>query len=145
MTSHILHRQMKTPLPVIARSDGIYLFDSDGKKYLDGSGGAAVSCLGHGHPRVTEAIKNQIDKIAFAHTGFFTNEPAEELAAWLCERAPGAFGRVVFAAGGSEAVEAALKIARQVHVERGEAQRYHFIARRQSYHGATLGAMSAGY
>ena len=145
MTSHILHRQMKSPLPVIADGKGIYLFDTDGKKYLDGSGGAAVSCLGHGHPRVTEAIKNQIDKIAFAHTGFFTNEPAEELAAWLCERAPGAFGRVVFAAGGSEAVEAALKIARQVHLERGETKRSRFIGRRQSYHGATLGGMSVGY
>ncbi|MFQ5626683.1 MAG: aspartate aminotransferase family protein, partial [Methyloligellaceae bacterium] len=101
--------------------------------------------LGHGHPKVTQAIKHQLDRIAFAHTGFFTNEPAEELAGWLCQRAPGDFGRVVFTAGGSEAVEAALKITRQIHTERGEEKRCHFIARKQSYHGATLGAMSVGY
>jgi adenosylmethionine-8-amino-7-oxononanoate aminotransferase len=94
---------------------------------------------------VSEAVKAQIDKIAFAHTGFFTNEPAEELAEWLCERVPGKFGSAIFGAGGSEAVEAALKVARQVHVERGDTARTHFIARRQSYHGATLGAMSVGY
>ena len=145
MTSHILHRQTKTPLPVIARGKGIFLFDSSGKRYLDGSGGAAVSCLGHGHPKVIRAIKHQLDKIAFAHTGFFTSEPAEELAAYLCRRAPGDFGRVVFSSGGSEAIEAALKVARQVHVERGQEKRCHFIARKQSYHGATLGAMSVGY
>ena len=145
MTSHILHRQTKTPLPEIAGGEGVFLIDAQGKRYLDGSGGAAVSCLGHGHPKVTQAIKDQLDRIAFAHTGFFTNQPAEELADWLCQRAPGDFGRVVFAAGGSEAVEAALKVTRQVHVERGEEKRSHFIARRQSYHGATLAAMSVGY
>ena len=144
MTSHILHRQTKTPLPVIARGKGIFLFDSSGKRYLDGSGGAAVSCLGHGHPKVIRAIKHQLDKIAFAHTGFFTSEPAEELAAYLCRRAPGDFGRVVFSSGGSEAIEAALKVARQIHAERGEDKRCHFIARKQSYHGATPGAMSVG-
>ena len=145
MTSHILHRQTKTSLPVIAGGEGIFLIDTNGKRYLDGSGGAAVSCLGHGHPKVTQAIKDQLDRIAFAHTGFFTNEPAEELADWLCQHAPGDFGRVVFTAGGSEAVEAALKVARQIHTERGDNKRCHFIARRQSYHGATLGAMSVGY
>lgn len=145
MTSHILHRQNKTPLPVIASGEGIYLIDETGKRYLDGSGGAAVSCLGHGHPKIIQAIKDQLDKVAFAHTGFFTNAPAEELADWLCERAPGDFGRVVFAAGGSEAVEAALKVTRQVHVERGDVNRSHFIARRQSYHGATLATTSVGY
>ena len=145
MTSHILHRQNKTPLPVIAGGEGVYLIDETGKRYLDGSGGAAVSCLGHGHPKITQAIRGQLDTIAFAHTGFFTNQPAEELAEWLCARAPGEFGRVVFAAGGSEAVEAALKITRQIHVERGETQRTHYIARRQSYHGATLATSSIGY
>ena len=145
MTSHILHRQTKKPMPTVTRGEGVYLFDAEGNRYLDGSGGAAVSCLGHGHPRVVQAIKDQVDKVAFAHTSFFTNAPAEELAAFLCERAPGTFGRVAFVAGGSEAMEAALKIARQAHIERGEDKRTHFIARRQSYHGATLGAMSVGY
>ncbi len=145
MTSHILHRQTKKPMPTVAGGEGVYLIDTEGKRYLDGSGGAAVSCLGHGHPKVIQAIKDQVDKVAFAHTSFFTNEPSEQLADWLCKRAPGKFGRVAFVAGGSEAVEAALKIARQAHIERGETKRTHFIARRQSYHGATLGAMSVGY
>lgn len=145
MTSHILHRQTKKPLPTVASGEGVYLIDTTGKRYLDGSGGAAVSCLGHNHPKVVQAIKDQVDKVAFAHTAFLTNEPSEQLADWLCQRAPGDFGRVAFVAGGSEAVEAALKIARQSHIERGENKRTHFIARKQSYHGATLGAMSVGY
>ncbi len=145
MTSHILHRQTKTPMPVIAGGEGVYLIDDQGKRYLEGSGGAAVSCLGYGNTRVIQAIKDQLDKIAYAHTSFFTSEPAEELADWLCQRAPGDIGQVAFVSGGSEAVEAALKIARQALIERGEEKRTHFIARRQSYHGATLGAMSVGY
>ena len=145
MTTHILHRQTKTPMPVIAGGEGVFLIDDQGKRYLDGSGGAAVSCLGHGHPKIIQAIKDQLDKIAFAHTGFFTNQPAEDLADRLCQGAPGDFGRVIFAAGGSEAVEAALKVARQVHVERGDEQRSHIVSRRQSYHGATLATTSVGY
>ncbi|MGD9869408.1 MAG: aminotransferase class III-fold pyridoxal phosphate-dependent enzyme, partial [Hyphomicrobiales bacterium] len=143
-TSHILHRSLKSDYPVAAGGEGVYLVDSTGKRYLDGSGGAAVSCLGHGHPRVIAAIKAQLDKVAFAHTSFFTNEPAEKLAAWLAERAPGDLDRVCFVAGGSEAMEAAIKFARQVQIERGEDKRTRFIARRQSYHGATLGGLSLG-
>ncbi|MDA7946842.1 MAG: aspartate aminotransferase family protein [Hyphomicrobiaceae bacterium] len=145
MTSHILHRQTKKPLPTVDKGEGVYLFDTEGNRYLDGSGGAAVSCLGHGHPRVVQAIKEQVDRVAFAHTSFFTNKPAEELADFLCARVPGDFGRVALVAGGSEAMEAALKISRQAHIERGDEKRTHFIARRQSYHGATLGVMSVGY
>ncbi len=145
MISHILHRQTKTPMPVIASGEGVYLTDNQGKRYLEGSGGAAVSCLGYGNKRVIQAIKDQLDKIAFAHTGFFTSQPAEELADWLCERAPGNIGQVAFVSGGSEAVEAALKISRQALIESGEEKRTHVIARRQSFHGATLGAMSVGY
>ena len=145
MTTHILHRQTKTPMPVIASGEGVYLTDSEGKRYLEGSGGAAVSCLGYGNKRVIKAIKDQLDKIAFAHTGFFTSQPAEELADWLCERAPGNIGQVAFVSGGSEAVETALKISRQALIESGEEKRSHVIARRQSFHGATLGAMSVGY
>jgi hypothetical protein len=135
-------------MPTAVRGDGIYVIDSTGKRYLDGSGGAAVSCLGHSDPDVTAAIKAQLDEIAFAHTGFFTSAPAEELADYLIARAPGDDTRrmraAYFVSGGSEAVEAALKMARQYHLERGEPKRARHIARRQSYHGNTLGALSVG-
>ncbi len=142
--TRLLHRSLTFDYPVIAGGTGVYLIDTDGKRYLDASGGAAVSCLGHGESRVTEAIARQLERIAFAHSSFFTNAPAEQLAAFLCDRGPGAIGRVCFVSGGSEAIETALKLARQVHVEQGEADRSHIIARRQSYHGATLGTLSVG-
>ncbi|MBX2853669.1 MAG: aspartate aminotransferase family protein [Rhodobacteraceae bacterium] len=141
---HVFPRRMRGSLPVVAGGEGCYLVDTDGKRYLDGSGGAAVSCLGHGDAVVTGAIKAQLDKIAFAHTGFFTSEPAEELADLLAAHAPGDLDRVYFVSGGSEAVEAALKLARQYHVERGNVNRTRLIARRQSYHGNTLGALAVG-
>ena len=144
MQSHILHRQIRGSLPVAVQGQGAYIIDSGGNRYLDASGGAAVSSLGHSHPRVIEAIKQQIDHIAFAHTGSFTSEPAEELADFLVERAPPGIDHVYFVSGGSEAVEAALKIARQYFLELGQPQRSKFIARRQSYHGNTLGALAVG-
>ena len=142
--SHIFHRHSKMQLPHISHGDGCYLIDQNGKRYFDGSGGAAVSCLGHSDPDVTTAIKDQLDKIAFAHTGFFTSSPAEELADKLIEKAPGNLDRVYFVSGGSEAMEAAIKLARQYFLERGEPSRHRVIARRQSYHGNTLGALAAG-
>ncbi|MCV0428892.1 MAG: aminotransferase class III-fold pyridoxal phosphate-dependent enzyme, partial [Roseibium sp.] len=142
--SHVFPRHTKASLPAAAAGDGCYIIDSSGKKYFDGSGGAAVSCLGHSDPDVTRAIKEQVDKIAFAHTGFFTTEPAEELADLLIESAPGDLDRVYFVSGGSEAVEAALKLARQYFLEKGENSRHRVIARRQSYHGNTLGALATG-
>lgn len=144
MSSRIIHRQLTTDYPCVAGGEGVWLVDRAGKRYLDGSGGAAVSCLGHGNRRVIDAIKAQLDRIAYAHSAFFTNEAAETLADRLLERAPQGFGAAMFVSGGSEAVEAALKFAHQVQVERGETERSHFIARRQSYHGATLGALSVG-
>ena len=141
---HVFHRHTRSDLPVAVKGDGIYVVDSNGRRYLDASGGAAVSCLGHSHPAVIAAIKQQLDKIAYAHTGFFTNEPLEELADVLIETAPAGLDRVYFVSGGSEAVEAGLKLARQYAVERGQPQRRHVIARRQSYHGNTLGALAAG-
>lgn len=140
--SRVFHRSLKGEIPQAEGGQGAYLRDAQGKQYLDASGGAAVSCLGHGDPRIIGAIKQQLDKLAFAHTSFFTNQPAEELAAVLSEKAPGGNWRVYFLSGGSEANEAALKLARQVQVERGQASRDHFIARQQSYHGNTLGALS---
>ncbi|WP_305986492.1 aspartate aminotransferase family protein [Roseibium sp. MMSF_3544] len=142
--SHVFPRHTKANPPVAESGDGCYIIDKTGKKYFDGSGGAAVSCLGHSDPDVTKAIKDQIDHIAFAHTGFFTSEPAEELADLLISHAPGNLDRVYFVSGGSEAVEAALKLARQYFLEKGEPSRHRVIARRQSYHGNTLGALATG-
>jgi adenosylmethionine-8-amino-7-oxononanoate aminotransferase len=141
---HVFHRNPKNDYPVAVRGDGPYLVDRGGKRYLDASGGAAVSCLGHTDRAVIEAIKAQLDRLPFAHTSFFSNEPMEALADELIRHAPGAFERVYFVSGGSEAVEAALKLARQYFVEKGEPQRQHLIARKGSYHGNTLGALAVG-
>ena len=142
--THVFHRQLTTELPRAVGGEGAYLIDDSGKRYLDASGGAAVSCLGHGDPDVIAAIKTQLDQLAFAHTGFFTSEPAEQLADLLTTQAPGDISHVYFLSGGSEAVEAALKMARQYHLERGDTKRTRFIARQQSYHGNTVGALSVG-
>ena len=142
--SHVFPRHTRSTPPVAIGGEGCYLIDAAGKRYLDGSGGAAVSCLGHGDAEVTAAIKAQLDQVAFAHTGFFTAEPAEALADLLVEHAPEGIDRVYFVSGGSEATEAAIKLARQYFVEKGEPQRSKLIARKQSYHGNTIGALSAG-
>lgn len=142
--SHVFPRHTKVTPPKAVRGEGCYLFDDTGKAYLDGSGGAAVSCLGHGDPDVIAALQAQAEALAFAHTGFFTSEPAEALADLLIQHAPEGLDRVYFVSGGSEAVEAAIKLARQSHLEAGRPQRRHLIARRQSYHGNTLGALAAG-
>ncbi|MEM8878852.1 MAG: aspartate aminotransferase family protein [Pseudomonadota bacterium] len=143
-SSHVFPRHTKSSLPVAVAGEGCYLIDADGKRYFDGSGGAAVSCLGHGDPDVTQAIKDQLDHVGFAHTGFFTSEPAETLADMLIAHAPEGLERVYFVSGGSEAMEAAIKLARQYYLEIGEPTRHKVIARRQSYHGNTLGALAAG-
>ncbi len=142
--TNVFHRNPRQTLAVAVAGKGIELIDSNGKHYIDASGGAAVSCLGHGHPRVIEAIKAQLDTIAYAHTSFFTTEVSETLADTLVQAAPGDLDHVYFVSGGSEAVEAALKLARQYFVELGQTGRRHFIARRQSYHGNTLGALAIG-
>lgn len=142
--TRILHRDPSRILPVAAGGDGPFVIDTQGRRYLDASGGAAVSCLGHSEKRVVEAIKAQLDRIPYAHTSFFTSDPAEELADFLVSRAPDGLDHVYFLSGGSEANETALKLARQYFWEKGETQRSHFIARQQSYHGNTLGALSAG-
>jgi adenosylmethionine-8-amino-7-oxononanoate aminotransferase len=142
--THILHRQANSTLPAAVGGKGIELFDSTGRSYIDASGGAAVSCLGHSHPDVIAALHAQLDKLAYAHTSFFTTEVAERLADRLVEDAPAGLDHVYLVSGGSEAVEAALKMARQYFVETGQPQRRHIIARRQSYHGNTLGALATG-
>jgi len=142
--SQVFGRSSAAGLPVVERGEGMYLVDTNGKRYLDACGGAAVSCLGHGHTPLLEAVKGQVDRIAYAHTSFFTSEPAEKLATKLVAHAPPGIERVYFVSGGSESVEAAIKLARQYHVETGASQRTEIIARKQSYHGNTLGALSAG-
>ena len=142
--SNVFPRQITNPPIKAVSSDGCYIIDENGKQYFDGSGGAAVSCLGHGDPDVIKAIQDQTSKMAFAHTGFFSSDPAEELAKLLIDNAPGELDRVYFVSGGSEAIEAAIKLARQFHIENGEPSRHHIIARKQSYHGNTLGALAAG-
>jgi adenosylmethionine-8-amino-7-oxononanoate aminotransferase len=143
-SSRVLHRSLRETPPKAVGGEGIWLIREDGRKVLDASGGAAVSCLGHQHPRVLEAMSKQASKLAYAHTAFFTSEAAETLADRLVGHEPGGLAYAYFVSGGSEAVEAAIKIARQYFLEAGQPKRQHFIARRQSYHGNTLGALSAG-
>jgi adenosylmethionine-8-amino-7-oxononanoate aminotransferase len=142
--TRIMHRSLVSTPPVAVAARGIEIVDSQGRSYIDASGGAAVSCLGHGHPAVLEALHAQLDRIAYAHTGFFTTEVAEQLGERLVEDAPEGLDHVYLVSGGSEAVEAALKMARQYFVEIGQPERRHVVARRQSYHGNTLGALAAG-
>ena len=141
---HVFHRSAAARPPLAARGEGIYLIDEHGRRYIDACGGAAVSCLGHGHPAIVAAISEQAARLEYIHTGFFTSEAAEELAALVAEMSPGTLDRVWYTSSGSEAIEAALKLARQYHLERGETQRKHIVARRLSYHGNTLGALAAG-
>ena len=142
--SHVFHRSLTQRYPTAIQGDGPYLIDSDNRRYLDASGGAAVSCLGHSDPEVIEAIRKQVGQLAYAHTSFFTTSVMEELADFLVARAPEGIDSVYFVSGGSEAIEAALKLARQYFIEIGQPQRKHLIARRQSYHGNTLGALATG-
>ena len=138
--SHVFHRQPKQTYPLAVAGDGCYLIDANGKRYLDASSGAAVSCLGHNDAAIIDAIKIAVDKLSFAHTSFFTNQAMESLADELIAEAPVGIDRAYFCSGGSEAIEAALKLARQYFVEIGQPQRRHIIARRQSYHGNTMRA-----
>ncbi|NKB62219.1 MAG: aspartate aminotransferase family protein [Gammaproteobacteria bacterium] len=142
--SHVFPRLANQNSPTIARGQGCYLYDTNGREYFDGSGGAAVSCLGHGDAEINAAIETQLKQVAFAHTGFFTSQPAEQLADLLIQHAPGNLDRVYFVSGGSEAVEAGIKLARQYFLEIGQPNRKKVIARLQSYHGNTLGALAAG-
>ncbi|MFU1930357.1 aspartate aminotransferase family protein [Bordetella hinzii] len=142
--THVMHRSLRQTPPVATRGSGVWVYDSEGRSYIDGSGGAAVSCLGHNHPDVQAAMHAQIDAISYAHTGFFTTEVAERLADCLVAGAPAGTSHAYFVSGGSEAVEAALKMARQYFVEIGQPERRHIVARRQSYHGNTLGALAVG-
>jgi adenosylmethionine-8-amino-7-oxononanoate aminotransferase len=142
--TRVLHRSLSHSYPQAVRGEGVTITDSEGRSYIDASSGAAVSCLGHNHPDVLAAMREQMDSLVYAHTSFFTSAPSEELAEELIAHAPAGLSHVYFVSGGSEAMEAALKMARQYFVEIGEPSRVHFIARKQSYHGNTLGALAVG-
>lgn len=139
-----MQRTSHPNLASIASGDGVYLIDQQGNRYLDSCGGAAVSCLGHSNQRVKQAIIDQINQVPYAHTSFFTNDSQEKLADHLLKHAFGEFSQVYFLAGGSEAIETSLKLARQYFFEQGKTEKKYFIARKQSYHGNTIGALSIG-
>jgi adenosylmethionine-8-amino-7-oxononanoate aminotransferase len=142
--SAVLRRSFRKELPVAVRGEGVSVWDAEGKKYLDLSGSAAVNLIGHGVPEITTAIAEQAAKLEFVHTSQFTTPLAEEYARELLEFAGEHFhdGAVFFTCGGSESIETAIKLARQYHVETGQSQRHQVLSREQSYHGATLGALS---
>jgi adenosylmethionine-8-amino-7-oxononanoate aminotransferase len=142
--SKLFLRDLKHPMPTIVAGEGAYLIDSSGKRYLDASGGPSVSCLGHNHPEVVAAIRDQVGKVSFAYSLFFTTPAIEELAEILVDQAPKGIARAFFVGSGSEAIEAALKLARQYFLEIGQPKRRLFIARERSYHGNTLGALALG-
>ncbi len=144
MPSSVFHRSFAAPPITAVAAKGSFIFDNEGKRYLDASGGAAVSCLGHCHPKVVEAVGEQLGRLDYAHTGFFTNTAQEALADDIIAHAPENMARVFVVSGGSEAIELAIKMARQYWLEKGQPSRSRFIARRQSYHGNTLGALAAG-
>ena len=142
--SNVFPRHSSYDLPNAVGGDGCYIIDEKGKRYLDASGGAAVSCLGHSDKTIQKAIIEQTEKLAFAHTSFFTSEPAELLGNLLAKHSPEGLDKVYFVSSGSEAVEASLKLARQYFVEIGKPEKHKVISRKQSYHGNTLGALAAG-
>jgi adenosylmethionine-8-amino-7-oxononanoate aminotransferase len=141
--SKLLHRTIATDPEIAVSGKGLLLRLANGVEIIDASGGAAVACLGHGNERVAAAIGRQAAKLGYVHTGFFSSEPAEALAELLLDSRPGGLTRAFFVSDGSVAMESALKIARQYHVERGEPQRVHYVSRQQSYHGNLFGTLAA--
>jgi adenosylmethionine-8-amino-7-oxononanoate aminotransferase len=140
--SHVFYRKLRRRYPQIVRGEGCYLYDSDGRGYLDGCGGAFVVTIGHGVAAIGEAMAHQAARVAYVNGTAFTHEPVEALAATLAARAPGDLELVYFLNSGSEAVEAALKLARQYWVERGKPSKHKILALTPSYHGNTLLALS---
>jgi len=139
--SHLFY-QTSAPRPRLDRAAGVYLWDVNGKRYLDASSGPMVSNIGHSNPRVLAAMKRQMDKATFGYRLHFENEPAEKLAALTASLMPAGMDRIFFVSGGSEAVESCLKLARQFALTQGQSQRWKVISLFPSYHGSTLGASS---
>ncbi len=142
LSTEYLFYQTRKKLPVIQKTEGITMWDRTGKSYIDGSSGAVISNIGHGNPRVLEAIKAQAEETFFAYRTHFENAPAIRLAQKLVEHTASHLDRVFYVSGGSEAVESAMKLCRQYFWNSGEGSRYKFISRSPSYHGCTLGALS---
>lgn len=144
--SSVLHTKLTSAPPKIVKAQGNYLTTSDGLEIFDATGGAAVACIGHNQPRVKKAIMDQLDEVAYCYSPFFTTSASEKLAKFLTDSTQGVMSKVFIVSSGTEAVEAALKMARQYFTELPEPQlqRTRFIARHQSYHGNTLGALSVG-
>lgn len=142
--SHVFHRSLTASYPTAVAGDGVYIIDSNNKRYIDACGGAAVSCLGYSHQRLKEAITKQLDTLPFVHSSFFTTAVLEECAQELIADTNSVMSHVYFVCGGSEAIEASIKMARQYFVDSNRPQKRYFIARKQSYHGNTLGALSLG-
>jgi adenosylmethionine-8-amino-7-oxononanoate aminotransferase len=140
--SSVFYRKHKFARPVISHGEGIYLWDTDGKRYIDASGGAVVVNVGHGIAEIAQAMADQAAQVAYAHATMFTSAPVEALASRLAARLPLPDARLFFTSSGSEAVETAVKLARQIQAARGEGSRYKVIGRWGSYHGSTLGAMA---
>lgn len=141
-----LFYQTKSPRPMLDQAEGIYMWDTDGKRYIDGSSGAMVSNIGHSNPAVLAAMRAQMDRSTFGYRLHFQTDSSERLAAKVAGLAPEGLNKVFFVSGGSEAVESTLKMARQYALTQGAAQRYKVISRSPSYHGCTLGALAVtGY
>jgi adenosylmethionine-8-amino-7-oxononanoate aminotransferase len=140
--SHLLKPHLGETLPVVARAEGSWIWDTEGRRYLDGSSGAVVVSLGHAHPEVLRTLREQSALVTYAVRAQFTNGPAERLAQRLADLAPGDLDHVFLVNSGSEAIETAIKLALQHWSERGRPDKRRFISRRGSYHGTTLGALS---
>jgi len=140
---NVFPRRFDKPLPIAVKSKGVWIEDKEGRRYLDAGGGALVVSIGHGREEVIRAIQRQVEQCYYLHGTLFTSEPLEELAARLALHTPEGLDRFYFMSSGSEAVETAIKLARQIHLESGRAQRVKLVSRWKSYHGLTLGALSA--
>ncbi|MGA8005845.1 MAG: aminotransferase class III-fold pyridoxal phosphate-dependent enzyme, partial [Burkholderiales bacterium] len=141
---HVFYRSLRKSYPTAVRAEGVFIYDQTGKSYLDGSGGAVVVSIGHGVEKIQKAMLDQASRIAFAHGSQFTTVAAVELAQKIVDICPPGLERVYFLSGGSEAVETAVKMARQYQVDRGMPSKYKVISRWTSYHGNTLGALALG-
>lgn len=140
---HVFHSMLRKTFPVVSHGEGCYLWDTEGRRYLDACGGAMVVNIGHGVAEVTEAMREQLGRVAFVHRGQFTNTPVQHLASLVADLAPGDLDALFPVSGGSEAVETAIKLAHKYHRDRGHPEKRRVVARWQSYHGNTLGALSA--
>ena len=140
----VFHRDLNKSYPIIDRGEGSYLIDIDGRKYLDASSGAVAANLGHSNPEIAKAIYEQAIKVGFVHSMRFETEVLHELSEMIVSMAPENLDRVYYTSGGSEANESALKLARQIHRDKGKAGKFINIGRWQSYHGNTMGSLSVG-